>query len=560
MTTHQNLPIGAGRQLVILCDGTSNSVDAGLGTNVFRTLSALQTRDPAQVIFYDPGVGSPIDAPGTTWWDKTMQFKERIMGLAFGNGVFENIAQAYEFLMHEYQDGDEIYVFGFSRGAFTARAVVGMVNAFGLLPAHHHNLLPTLLNVYFTKNDSVEEIAQKSMQQPTGRSRNTLIEKIRANSVPVERQEISVHFVGVWDTVATLGIPPLDRQISVVAKLTDMNGKPKKFRHVRQVLALDEHRVMFKPRQYQQADIELDRSDLSKQSLAQRWLPGAHADVGGTYGKNLTLSQSALTWLLAQARECGLRIDVQNLHVVDQPYKANALMEPPVHSELHESPYWAAAGMCVREARYGIAMPVPQLQYPRDTVWKRRRAFLPWLAAAFFSALFYWASGWAALGFGREQFFDLPSWYRALSEPIRMAMWQLQAVVGDCRPAAYADNANLKAAVLWDTLMIVAYAYLGGRLLGRAFASLAGLNALAAKPRRMLNLLGLGLMTLVLGDLLENITTFIWLAWPVGTWPFILGLTAIFITLFSLVKLAGMAMSLALLIWAAWHGLFAIKK
>lgn len=108
--------------------------------------------------------------------------------------------------------------------------------------------------------------------------------------------------------------------------------------------------------------------------------------------------------------------------------------------------------------------------------------------------------------------------------------------------------------------MIVAYAYLGGRLLGRAFASLAGLNALAAKPRRMLNLLGLGLMTLVLGDLLENITTFIWLAWPVGTWPFILGLTAIFITLFSLVKLAGMAMSLALLIWAAWHGLFAIKK
>jgi uncharacterized protein (DUF2235 family) len=562
MTMNETATQGPGikRQLIVLCDGTSNAVDMGQGTNVFRTLSALPANDPKQVVFYDPGVGSASYAPETTWVDKGRQLKDRFMGLAFGNGVFENIAQAYEFLVREYQEGDEIYVFGFSRGAFTARAVVGMVNAFGLLPVHSNNLLPMLLNVYFTENDLAIQLSQTELQKPPKRTRQVLIDKVRANNIPENRRDITVQFVGVWDTVATLGIPPLDRQISVVAKMTDAHGQPKKFRHVRQALALDEQRVMFKPRQYQDADIALDRADANKQSLMQRWFPGSHCDVGGTYWDNFGISESAIKWLLEEARQCGLRIDIERLQAIATPVNGGIQQWPLIHSELYDTPYWAAAGMCVREARYGAAFEMPALKYPQDTVWKDRRSGKLWLLAAFFCALFFWASGWAALGLGREQLLDVRAWQDALFAPMRIALWQLQAVVGDCNPIYFAGNAHLKTALVWDTLMISAYAYIAGRLISRCFANLAGLNALQAKPRRMLNFLGLGLMALVLGDLLENIATFVWLAWPVGAWPILLGTTAVLVTLFSLAKLLGLGMCLALALWAAWHRLFATEK
>jgi uncharacterized protein (DUF2235 family) len=550
----------AKRQLVVLCDGTSNSVGMGQGTNVFRMLSVLQVKDPSKVVFYDPGVGSPSYAPETTWVEKAKQFKNRIQGLAFGNGVFENIAQAYEFLMREYREGDEIYVMGFSRGAFTARAVVGMVNAFGLLPMHSNNLLPMLLHVYFTETDAMPKRSQEEIHLPPKRTRQVLIDKVRDNNIPENRRDITVQFVGVWDTVATLGIPPLDRQISVVAKMTDQQGRPKKFRHVRQALALDEQRVMFKPRPYQDKDIPFDHNDPHKQSLAQRWFPGSHCDVGGTHWDNSAISESAMAWLLSEAAQCGLRIDARRLQAICAAAQPSAQSRPLIHSELYDTPLWAAAGMCVREARHGAAFAMPELEFPKDTVWKDRRSWKLWLLAAFFCVLLFWASGWAALGFGREQLFQMQSWQDALLAPPRMALWQLQAVVGDCNPTLFGGSANLKAAVLWDTLMILAYAYIAGRFLSRAFASLAGLNVLQAKPRRMLNVLGLGLMALVLGDLLENIATFIWLAWPVGAWPLLLGTTAVFVTLFAMMKLIGLAMCITLALWAIWHRLFTTKK
>jgi uncharacterized protein (DUF2235 family) len=559
------------RQLVILCDGTSNTVDEQGGTNVLKLLSALPTSSDQVKIFYDPGVGSPAYAPGTTWWDDIKQMAERVKGLAFGQGVFENIAQAYEFLIREHKDEDQIYVFGFSRGAFTARSVVGMVNAFGLLPAHSAHLIPTLMNIYFTSKSpdfftqAGRDLMRKMRPKDDANSeatRDALVKKVRNDLIDIGRRNVQVHFVGVWDTVATIGIPPLDRQIPVNASMKDevrnaqgikTGERAKKFLHVRQALALDEQRVMFKPRQYQDVDIPFDQANSHQQSLLQRWFPGAHCDVGGTYGDNAVISESAITWLLQEALQCGLRVDAHRVLNISQQADPVSPAHPLIHSELYESPYWAAAGMCVREARHGAAMSMPALHYPKDTVWKERRSGKLWLLAAFFFILFYWASGWAALGFGREQFFNAHAWRGALLEPIRMAFWQLQAVVGNCNPIDYGGNANLKAAVLWDTLMIFAYAYIGGRLLSRAFASLAGLNTFQAKPRRVLNVLGLGLMALVLGDLLENIATFIWLAWPAGTWPLLLGTTAVFVTLFSIVKLVGLAMCIALALWAAWR-------
>ncbi|NJM43541.1 MAG: DUF2235 domain-containing protein [Brachymonas sp.] len=110
------------RQLVILCDGTSNTVQGQGGTNVLKLLSALPADDAMQKVFYDTGVGSPAYAPGTTWLDQLKLTWQRVQGLAFGQGVFDNISQAYEFLMREYQPGDQILYLA-SRVARSRRAL-----------------------------------------------------------------------------------------------------------------------------------------------------------------------------------------------------------------------------------------------------------------------------------------------------------------------------------------------------------------------------------------------------------------------------------------------------
>jgi uncharacterized protein (DUF2235 family) len=545
------------RQLVILCDGTSNSLDVKVGTNVARLLASLDPDNPRQKIFYDPGVGSASYAPSTTLWDRFKQKLDRLMGLAFGRGVFENVGQAYEFLMREYQAGDQIFIFGFSRGAFTARSVVGLVNAFGLLPAHSSNLISTLMNVYFSKpsDDSFTRLGQKLLRWKKNPNRDTLRKKVRSECVPAARQHIPIFFVGIWDTVASLGIPPFDRQIPVLATMANPDGSAKCFQHVRQALALDEHRFMFLPRLYVDADRDfpegIEPAQCSTQTLQQRWFAGAHCDVGGTYGNNQTISHAALMWLAKEAKALNLEMDLRSLKQ-SQPEAGAAT----IHSEMFDMPFWVVAGMHVRDTSVAAGEPfalngaLPALSYPQDTVWKDRRSGWTWGLAALCFMLFYWASGWAALGYGREQLSDPQAWRSVLCEPVRMAMWQLQALLGDCNPIQYGAQANLKAAVFWDTLMILAYAYLLGRMMGRSFASLAGLNTLRAQPRRWLNALGLGLTMLVVGDLIENILTVIWLSWPATTWPLVLGATNLLVTLFSLLKLIGFGMCLTLVGWA----------
>ena len=104
------------RQLIVVCDGTNNNVTGGrTDTNIIKLQRGL-ARDAGQIVFYDPGVGNPAELPGATWVDSIRNWIQRLSGLAFGGGVYENIAECYTFLMLNYEKGDEIYVFGFSRG------------------------------------------------------------------------------------------------------------------------------------------------------------------------------------------------------------------------------------------------------------------------------------------------------------------------------------------------------------------------------------------------------------------------------------------------------------
>ena len=142
------------RQLIICCDGTNNNLTGRVrDTNVTKLCELFAPDANAQLLYYDPGVGNPGLLPGASLTDQFSRFSERLYGLAFGKGVYENIAQAYLFLMRHYQPGDQIFLLGFSRGAFTARSIGGLVTQFGLLRPAMDDLVPTLLHIYFSDRE-----------------------------------------------------------------------------------------------------------------------------------------------------------------------------------------------------------------------------------------------------------------------------------------------------------------------------------------------------------------------------------------------------------------------
>jgi len=200
---HPN-PDQAPRQLVLLCDGTNNNLTGRRNdTNLVKLAELLAASPDAQrLLCYDPGVGNPGELPGATTWDQLQRRLERIGGLAFGRGVFENMAESYLFLMRHYRPGDRIYIFGFSRGAFTARSVAGLINLFGILPAQCEALVPTLLHVYFSSRD--DDASWRAIAEQV----------LRVFGTPVLRP--NVHFIGVWDTVASVGMPPFGARFTAL--------------------------------------------------------------------------------------------------------------------------------------------------------------------------------------------------------------------------------------------------------------------------------------------------------------------------------------------------------
>lgn len=190
----------ANRPLVVLCDGTNNNLTGGhKDTNVVKLCELMAAApDGAQQVFYDPGVGNPGELPGATLVDGWNRFSERVASLAFGRGVYENIAESYLYLMRHYQSGDAIFIFGFSRGAFTARSLAGLVNQFGILQPHMESMVPTLIHIYF----SDRALAPEAAKAITGQASRLFVTQASRN--------VEIQFVGVWDTVASVGMWPFN--------------------------------------------------------------------------------------------------------------------------------------------------------------------------------------------------------------------------------------------------------------------------------------------------------------------------------------------------------------
>lgn len=265
-----------GRKLVILCDGTFN--DPSDGTNVFRLRSAAA--GPAdQLVYYDPGVGIPEMDTGR---GPIGRFLERWAGGAFGYGISKNVMQAYRWICQHYEPGDHLYFLGFSRGAFTARSVVGMIRKIGLLgPDLDWDTLTEAFDRYRDEHHP---------NCPT-------IDAYRAAQDSTEVGEICIHFLGVWDTVGALGVPVIGLRTLLAARRWEFHDT-RLSSHVqvaRQALAIDERRAAFLPAPWCADDADND--------VQQRWFAGCHSDIGGRHG------WLGFEWMVGELRKFGLDVE-----------------------------------------------------------------------------------------------------------------------------------------------------------------------------------------------------------------------------------------------------------
>lgn len=260
------------QRLILLFDGTWN--DPQDQTNVYRIARHINDHDGSvrQRFYYEPGVGTSR--------------LERFRGGTFGYGLSRNLLQGYEWLAKRYAEQDEIWIFGFSRGAYTARSLAGLLRKCGLL----HIVTPGLLNkaeaLYRNKRLHPDCDTCKTFRQTYSR-------------------EPRIHFIGVWDTVGALGVPGtmLSEKGRYSWHDTDLSGIVD---HAFHAMALDEHRVAYDTALWTTKD---GQPKPSNRSVEQRWFIGAHANVGGGYGSNDPLADLPLAWIMDKAAGAGLRVD-----------------------------------------------------------------------------------------------------------------------------------------------------------------------------------------------------------------------------------------------------------
>jgi uncharacterized protein (DUF2235 family) len=279
------------KRLFVCCDGTWNRPsqrELGLlaPTNVLKFANAVQRGavkgDVEQLIYYHPGVG-------------TGGFFDQVLGGAFGVGLRRNIRSAYKWLCDHYRQGDEVFVVGFSRGAFTARSLVGMISHSGLIPDASWPQVEEAFAYY--QQRKAESKDRKGLERFEDFRNQTM-----SHSTAVRPD---IEFLGVWDTVGSLGVPQgggplvrlLEKLIPTLSNRFHNLSLSDIVKCARHAIAIDEQRQPFNASVWQS---EPGRD----QSIEQVWFPGVHSDVGGGYLES-GLSQIALRWMMQEAERRG---------------------------------------------------------------------------------------------------------------------------------------------------------------------------------------------------------------------------------------------------------------
>ncbi|MFC4761841.1 DUF2235 domain-containing protein [Dyella koreensis] len=274
------------KRIALFLDGTWNTVQNN--TNVWRAKSLCVTSED-QISYYSQGVGT--------------LFGQRFMGGAFGYGLDAEVINAYEWLVENYNPGDRIFIFGFSRGAYTARALNGLISECGLLIAGS----PLSVDQLYARYRRREVTSIRKLVHAADANLTTEERWLKRYSRPV-----AIWFLGVWDTVGALGLPfgniPFISRSQYNFLQTDLWINDDTAYHA---LAIDEHRRAFAPTLWTWPRAKDDKSATGAyafpdtQRVEQRWFAGAHANVGGGYANDI-LAQRPLMWLMEKAKARGL--------------------------------------------------------------------------------------------------------------------------------------------------------------------------------------------------------------------------------------------------------------
>ncbi|KXT01627.1 hypothetical protein AC578_8024 [Pseudocercospora eumusae] len=299
-----------GRNIIVALDGTGDQFDSD-NSNIVHLVSCLKKSDPSQVSYYQSGIGT-YDGGGLS------NGMNAAVDMAVGSGLGVHIRDAYRYLMQTYKEGDKICLFGFSRGAYTARCLAGMIHKVGLLPAHNVAQVPFAYQYY--KDDSDEGW------------------KMSADFKKTFSINVNVYFVGVFDSVASVGFIP--RKLPLSSTPTNRSVY---FRHA---MALDERRAKFKACRYRERTgfgskaewkVMAEEGDASSVStdVHEVWFTGCHADVGGGAVKNEVrhkLSQIPLRWMIRQCFECNTGIIFKTHRLAEEGIDVHTLW--PLYTKL----------------------------------------------------------------------------------------------------------------------------------------------------------------------------------------------------------------------------------
>lgn len=285
------------KKLAVFFDGTWNKADqktkGGIPcpTNILKLFELLCPSDGQgnpQLAHYVGGVGT--------------RRGERLLGGVFGYGLSENIKEGYRFLASNFQPGDEIYIFGFSRGAYSARSLAGMIRNVGILRRNRIHMINEAYRRYKSRS---AEWHPDSVQAVNFRRENSWSMHANGGERAVEpgsRETLYVDFLGVFDTVGALGAPFQTPLGWLMVKLSRCNFHDTQLssivRNAYHALAIDEHRWPFRP-----TPLTPNVNHTAGKNFDERWFAGAHADIGGGYQQR-GLSDLTLDWMVERARSC----------------------------------------------------------------------------------------------------------------------------------------------------------------------------------------------------------------------------------------------------------------
>lgn len=284
------------KRLAIFLDGTWNTPDDATSVHQLhhRTVNGAAPDGVEQRTFYRTGVG-------TKW-------SERFRGGAFGAGLSKNVLAGYRWLVENYTEGDDVFLFGFSRGAYTARSLAGVIVNCGLLKTGA-SLTPDQIYDRYKAGKDVDPIYRLEHLKRTGeRTLDDAEERLLADS-----RRVRLHMLGVWDTVGALGVPWTAAPLVGKSNFYFHNTNPSTiFDHCYHALAIDEHRGPYKPtfwtRFTPEGKYPTQDPHTPPPQIEQRWFVGAHSNVGGGYADD-RLCVMPLSWMQGKAAALGIAFD-----------------------------------------------------------------------------------------------------------------------------------------------------------------------------------------------------------------------------------------------------------